>query len=348
MRYFTRRYSTLRWLVLRPFASLRCDQECIQHPCQEESPGHEWDTLVSLLFIDAVRELRHIVDKLSESSWVEFIERWRMEHHVKLLMVALQSECGSSTGLSGIPAVCCDELKGAAKEEVGEGYDGLCWGSRLPRSVLTLLSCTAFLCLHVDQPLVAISLADVCATYHCLCVAAIAEEENCRRRTILQAWGKEFDALQHLERQGVARVALQHQERLQREIVVLHEFSTWMRLAQSACSRSPPRGQNYFGVLVPSSLHLHSLILHEDFFSTSSEGVLLPSPSPRVAMAAAAAQASFSQSTLPWRRDGMQQRLKAFFGRMSAHQQRDKVGPEVGRAVSLPQAWGCSRIYPKE
>ncbi|ESL10470.1 hypothetical protein TRSC58_01797 [Trypanosoma rangeli SC58] len=32
MRYFTRRYSTLRWLVLRPFASLRRDQECIQHP----------------------------------------------------------------------------------------------------------------------------------------------------------------------------------------------------------------------------------------------------------------------------------------------------------------------------
>ncbi|RNF19363.1 uncharacterized protein Tco025E_04174 [Trypanosoma conorhini] len=337
MRYFTRRYSTIRWLVQRTFATLRGGQEGVQHPRRKGSPWQSGDTLDSLFFIDVVKELRRFVRELSEGCWAELIASWKMEHHLKGLISALQDECDSRPGPSDTSAVRCGGLEESEGEVVTAGRDGRCREKRLPRGVVMLLSCTAFLCLHVEQPLAGISRLDVAATYHCLCVAAIAEEESHRRRTTLQGWGEEYDNLHRMERQSVARVSMQQRERRQRGIVELDEFSTWMRLLQSVCSRISPRSPNYFGSRGALSSHPHSPSLHEDPVSTIAEAALLPSPLPKVAMAAAAAEASVSQSSLPWRGEAMQQRLNAFFRRKSEHQQRHKQGRQADLAAALLQ-----------
>ncbi|EKF31370.1 hypothetical protein MOQ_004800 [Trypanosoma cruzi marinkellei] len=296
MRYFARRYPTLRWLVLRPFACLRNTQECVQHFCPDEPQWQEGNKLSSLLFIDAVTELICVFGGFNEHCWAEFIEVWKKDRNLLLTIAALQGEFCSHNGLDDMGELCSDGLGGTEKEEVCDGENGKACISGIPRSVSMLLSCTAFLSLHFGRPFSGISCVDIFATYHCLRVAAIAEEENYRRLTILQTWGEECDALRHLEVHCVALVSLQERERCQRGKWEVEESSTRLELFQSVLSWLARRSHDCCGPLV----------------AQSSFGTTIVT----------AVGAYFPQSILRWRREAMQQRIQAFFRSASEYQQR--------------------------
>ncbi|EKG02876.1 hypothetical protein TCSYLVIO_006092 [Trypanosoma cruzi] len=296
MRYFARRYPTLRWLLLRPFACLRNNQECTQHFSPDEPQWQGWKKLSSLLFVDAVTELIRVFGGFSEHCWVEFIEVWKKDRNLLMAIAALQDEFCSHNGLDDIGEVCSDEIGGTEKEDVCDWESGKACRSGIPRSVSMLLSCTAFLCLHFGRPFGGISCVDIFATYHCLRVAAIAEEENYRRLTILRKWGEECDALRHLEVQCAARVSLQERERCQRDKLEIQESSTRIELFQSVLSWLARRSHDCCGSIVAQSL-----------FGTTT---------------VTAVGAYFSQPILHWRRDTMLQRIQAFFRSASEYQQR--------------------------
>ncbi|KAH9589134.1 hypothetical protein LSM04_002685 [Trypanosoma melophagium] len=237
MRYFVRRYDAIKWVVFRVFFKLRKSNACndrFEHSESKRNLGNTWELL---WFIDAINEIGLIFGKVKELCWSKYIQIRMDEYNVDKIIILLQDDCYSKRYFSELNTDPFDQNK--EKRTYGESnHSRLQTESkkRLPSLIETLLTCTALLCLHVDNSLSVITYNDVCATHHCLSVAALSKKGKYDRLFILKMWEDEYASVNYLAEQRTTRVLLQQREGRQRDALEVEEFTNWLKVLQSVFS----------------------------------------------------------------------------------------------------------------
>ncbi|KEG08139.1 hypothetical protein DQ04_07921020 [Trypanosoma grayi] len=328
MRYFARRQDVVKRILLRPFTAVfnfavRVDDDSDWggRQCRRD------DDFEFLCFIGTVAELNQTFYDYNEERWIEFIQLWYSEHNLHLEMAALEVELSSQTELSDVVGPHFEEVRVQnAEQKEGCSKTGVVsTKKRLPLGADALLTCTAMLCVHMDQPFSGVTYLDVAATHYCLCVAAISAKEDCERRGVIEAWRKVHIELQYLAGQSSMQVSLQDRESCQREALEMQESSMWMKLIQSFVPVETVKGGGFCKpVGSPSSLLLY----------------LGNHPEPLVFLNSQGERRSVVNASKPllvphWRRGVAQRRLAAFFEREAERQRHLKERLQVEQIASM-------------
>ncbi|ORC92540.1 uncharacterized protein TM35_000032930 [Trypanosoma theileri] len=325
MRYFVHRYAVIKWVVLRPFFHLRKSNTCndrFQHNELNRNLGNAWELL---WFIDAVNEIGRTFGNDNELCWIKYIQIWLDEYKIDEIITSLQDEYYSKPKFSELYTTPFDQNKEKKTNEESDHRSILTeTKKRLPYGIETLLTCTVILCLRIDHSLSVITYNDVCATYHCLSVAAISEKEKYDRFVILKEWEDEYTYLNYLAEQSTALVSLQERECRQRGAVEVEEFTIWLKLVQSVFSACTVKN----GILVTLPEMMNPPLLYYPLSSVSQSTT-------NRNVSGSSMSSTFLDPVMCGNRWTVRQRVAALFEREAKHQRRLKEQRQVEKVAYM-------------